>query len=74
MNSSGPSRRDFLRTSGFAAGACLFSAHFPQHAAAVAPPAPGNSLGDYTLRIKASALEIAPKRVASSEREVSPRR
>jgi FtsP/CotA-like multicopper oxidase with cupredoxin domain len=66
MNSSRPSRRDFLHTTGFAAGACLFSAHFPQRAAAVAPPASGNSLADYTLRIKASALEIAPKHVVSA--------
>jgi len=63
MNSCRPSRRDFLRTTGFVAGACLFSPHFPERSAAVAP---GNSLADYTLRIKASALEIAPKRVVSA--------
>jgi FtsP/CotA-like multicopper oxidase with cupredoxin domain len=66
MNSARPSRRDFLRTTGLAAGACLFSTCFPKPAAAGASQAPGNSLADYTLRIKASALEIASKRVVSA--------
>ena len=65
MSSSTPSRRDFLRTTGLAAGSCFLSAHLAQRAATIAHQPPGDSPADYTLRIKGSALEIAPKRIVS---------
>ena len=65
MSSSTPSRRDFLRTTGLAAGSCFLSAHLAQRASTIAHQPPGYPPADYTLRIKASALEIAPKRIVS---------
>ena len=65
MNSSKPSRRDFLRTTGLAAGACLFSPRFPPPVLAIVHQPPGDS-PDYTLHIKTSAFEIAPKRIVSA--------
>ena len=66
MNSSTPSRRDFLRTTGLAAGACLFSPHVPERATAILRQPPDDTQADYTLQIDASALEIAPKRIVSA--------
>ncbi|MGA7276279.1 MAG: multicopper oxidase domain-containing protein [Candidatus Udaeobacter sp.] len=52
-------RRDFLRTAGLATGALLFS---PKHLlAAGAEPA-----ADYTVRIKAAPIEIAPNQILST--------
>jgi FtsP/CotA-like multicopper oxidase with cupredoxin domain len=53
------SRRRFLQASGLAAGAFLLSPENIFAAAADEPP-------DYTLRIKAAAIEIAPKRILSA--------
>jgi FtsP/CotA-like multicopper oxidase with cupredoxin domain len=64
MSKFAASRRDFLRTAGFTAGSCLLSA--PLRAAGIPEPSANNAPADYTLHIKASALEIAPKRIVSA--------
>jgi FtsP/CotA-like multicopper oxidase with cupredoxin domain len=64
MSKFAASRRDFLRTAGFTAGSCLLSA--PLRAAGIPEPSAGDAKADYTLHIKASALEIAPKRIVSA--------
>jgi FtsP/CotA-like multicopper oxidase with cupredoxin domain len=53
------SRRDFLRTTGMAAGAILFA---PQHLLA----AGAEAAADYTVRIKAAPIEIAPDQILST--------
>jgi FtsP/CotA-like multicopper oxidase with cupredoxin domain len=53
---SSPTRRDFLRTAGLISGASVVSRSFPALARPQASP-------DYTLHIKNSAVEIAPKRI-----------
>jgi FtsP/CotA-like multicopper oxidase with cupredoxin domain len=53
------SRREFLRTTGLAAGALLFS---PKHLFA----AGAESAADYTVRIKAAPIEIAPNQILST--------
>lgn len=60
------SRRDFLRTAGLAAGSWLACPRLPNRGEAIAQQAPADSPADYTLRIKASAVEIAPKRIVSA--------
>ena len=70
MNRFAASRRDFLRTAGFTAGSCLLSA--PLRAAGIPEPSAGDAPADYTLHIKASALEIAPKRIAVKTFEGQP--
>ena len=74
MENSGMSRRDFLQSSGLAAGALLIS---PSSAITFHrnPPQPGSSPlspeeesgpADYTIRIKASPIEIAKDRILST--------
>src|SRR5262252_1215161 len=53
------SRRDFLKTTGLAAGALLFS---PKHLFAAGTETPA----DYTVRIKAAPIEIAPNEILST--------
>src|SRR5262245_7656831 len=53
------SRREFLRTTGLAAGALLSS---PKSVFA----AQGETAADYAVRIKASPIEIAPNQILSS--------
>jgi FtsP/CotA-like multicopper oxidase with cupredoxin domain len=54
------SRREFLRTSGLAAGALLFSD--AKHLLAL----DSQSRADYTVRIKAAPIEIAPNQILST--------
>ena len=54
------SRREFLRTSGLAAGALLFSC--PKHLFALETQA----AADYAVHIKAAAIEIAPNQILST--------
>ncbi|HVM75206.1 MAG TPA: multicopper oxidase domain-containing protein [Candidatus Saccharimonadales bacterium] len=56
------SRRDFLRTAGLVTGLALSS---PRRALSLSAPQ-SQSPADYTLRIQASAIEIAPKRIVSA--------
>ena len=58
MDSFFESRRDFLRTTGLATGALLF----PKHLLA----AENEAAADYTLRIKAARIEIAPNQIFST--------
>jgi FtsP/CotA-like multicopper oxidase with cupredoxin domain len=63
------SRRQFLKTTGLAAGAILLSrkaglAQVGMPAGGQTPAAPSSS-ADYTLHIKSSPIEIAPKRIVS---------
>jgi FtsP/CotA-like multicopper oxidase with cupredoxin domain len=53
------SRRDFLKTTGLAAGAVLFS---PKNVFA----AGAESAADYTIRIKVAPIEIAPNQILST--------
>ncbi|HEV2714247.1 MAG TPA: multicopper oxidase domain-containing protein, partial [Terriglobales bacterium] len=53
------SRREFLRTTGLAAGAVLLS---PKHLFA----AGAEAAADYTVRIKAAPIEIAPNQILST--------
>ena len=53
------SRREFLRTTGLAAGALLFSPKYLFAAGAEA-------VADYTVRIKAAPIEIAPDQILST--------
>jgi len=53
------SRRRFLQSTGLAAGALLFS---PKYLLAAQPEAPA----DYTIRIQAAPIEIAPKHILST--------
>ena len=53
------SRREFLRTTGLAAGALLFC---PKNVFAT----DGESAADYTLHIKAAPIEIAPDHILST--------
>ena len=58
MDSFFESWRDFLRTTGLAAGALLFPKHLLT--------AENEAAADYTLRIKAAPIEIAPNRIIST--------
>jgi FtsP/CotA-like multicopper oxidase with cupredoxin domain len=58
MESFFESRRDFLRTTGLAAGALLFPKHLLT--------AENEAAADYTLRIKAARIEIAPNQIFST--------
>jgi FtsP/CotA-like multicopper oxidase with cupredoxin domain len=73
MNSSQPSRRRFLKTTGLAAGSLLLPAKRRSAQAesiaqvgdsGVTPVDSGNA--DYTLHIKNAPIEIAPKRIISA--------
>jgi FtsP/CotA-like multicopper oxidase with cupredoxin domain len=59
MNRVVESRRDFLKTTGLAAGALLFS---PKYLFAAGTETPA----DYTVRIKAAPIEIAPNEILST--------
>lgn len=68
MNNLVGSRRDFLRTTGFAAGSCLLSPAFSTSAATtldIPEQAASDAPVGYILRIRASTIEIAPKRIVS---------
>jgi FtsP/CotA-like multicopper oxidase with cupredoxin domain len=72
MTKDSTSRRNFLKLAGTAAGAGLFGAPLSV-SAMLADPAPqpaspqsGTGPADYTLRIGASPIEIAPKRIMSA--------
>ena len=58
MDSFFESRRDFLRTTGLAAGALLFPKHLLT--------AENEAAADYTLRIEAAQIEIAPNQIFST--------
>jgi len=64
------SRREFLRETAKAGAAAAGTAFLGTKAMAaedgLAVPPPGEGAADYTLRIGASALEIAPKRIVSA--------
>jgi FtsP/CotA-like multicopper oxidase with cupredoxin domain len=76
MKASFESRRQFLQSSGLAAGALLVSpgallsvsnAPPPAESPLTSPLAPvADSAADYTLRIQASPIEIAPNRIISA--------
>src|SRR5437016_5028567 len=70
MGRVGLSRREFLRETARAGTAAAGTAFFGTNAMAagdaVAVQSPGEGVADYTLRIAASAIEIAPKRIVSS--------
>src|SRR2546429_9694112 len=70
MGRVGLSRREFLREMARAGTAAAGTAFFGTNAMAagdaVAVQSPGEGVADYTLRIAASAIEIAPKRIVSS--------
>jgi FtsP/CotA-like multicopper oxidase with cupredoxin domain len=57
MNSTGSSRRGFLKGAGWAAGALALKG---------APPQTESGAPDYTIRIKASPVEIAPNYILST--------
>src|SRR5205809_7640978 len=69
MGRVGLSRREFLRETARAGTAAAGTAFFGTNAMAagdaVAVQSPGEGVADYTLRIAASAIEIAPKRIVS---------
>ena len=72
MNNFGESRRRFLKAAGLAGGTILFSSreNVAQMAAATprresTPAQDESGSADYTLRIKESPIEIAPKRIIS---------
>lgn len=62
------SRRDFLKTAGMVAGSALVrsaGAQLPVSAAQVEGTVPGPGKADYTIRIAATPVEIAPKKIIS---------
>jgi FtsP/CotA-like multicopper oxidase with cupredoxin domain len=73
MNNVAESRRQFLKTAGLATGALLFSAKdnfgraesIPKGSASAAMQADSGA-ADYTIHIKNSPVEIAPKRIISA--------
>jgi FtsP/CotA-like multicopper oxidase with cupredoxin domain len=72
MRKRGRSRRDFLKTSGLAAAALWLPRHVPAESIpssrSTASLHPGDDSGpaDCTLHIKASPIEIAPRRIISA--------
>ncbi|HEY2459155.1 MAG TPA: multicopper oxidase domain-containing protein [Candidatus Acidoferrum sp.] len=71
VNNSAESRRQFLRTTGLAAGTLLvpqkrYFALTESFALGRPMDIPADSPADYTLRIKNSPIEIAPKRIISA--------
>ena len=73
MSKDPTSRRQFLKVAGTAAGAAVFCSGIGLDSAALAPGCaalvssqPETSPPDYTLRIGASPVEIAPKRILST--------
>src|SRR6201998_248259 len=71
MKRFGQNRRKFLKTAGLVAGAAALSPRagflgkLSPTCDVISSPQPGEGNADYTLRIKASAVEIAPKRIVS---------
>jgi FtsP/CotA-like multicopper oxidase with cupredoxin domain len=65
MHKMSRTRREFLRTSAIATGVC-YLAPGSLASAMIPSPSQGNGPADYTLRIQASAVEIAPKRIVSA--------
>lgn len=72
MNNDDKSRRNFLKVAGAASGAAFLGSGVTLSPAALAAwhPGPASSASegaaDYTLRIGAAAIEIAPKRIVST--------
>jgi len=66
MKCSPVSRRAFLQTSGLAAGALLLGKTHSLAATAALDEQASPGSADYTLHIKASPVEIAPKRIVSA--------
>lgn len=66
MKNSPVSRRSFLQTSGLTAGAMLLSETGSPSAAAMWGAQDSSGPADYTLHIKNSPVEIAPKRIISA--------
>lgn len=64
MQNNSPSRRHFLHNASLFAGGTYVSAQFPF--ARAASRLADEASADYTLRIRHSALEIAPKRIVSA--------
>lgn len=62
------SRRDFLKTTGVLTGSALLpSITFPKTAAEAVPgPIQADAAADHTIRIAATPIEIAPKRILSA--------
>jgi FtsP/CotA-like multicopper oxidase with cupredoxin domain len=65
MKNSPVSRRSFLQTTGLATGAMVCHANFLT-AAPIRGHQGGSAAADYTLHIKNSPVEIAPKRIVSA--------
>ncbi len=62
------SRRNFLKTAGIVAGNALVSsavAQLPASAAKAGSASPSSGKADYTIRIAATPLEIAPNKIIS---------
>ena len=68
MNKTSLTRRDFLRATGLVAGASCVSPRsiFGANESAAPLRAADETAADYTIRIRHSALEIAPKRIVSA--------
>jgi FtsP/CotA-like multicopper oxidase with cupredoxin domain len=66
MKKSPVSRRAFLQTAGLTAGAILLPETRSPIAAAMSSSPEGSDPADYTLHIKDSPVEIAPKRIISA--------
>jgi FtsP/CotA-like multicopper oxidase with cupredoxin domain len=66
MKNSPVSRRAFLQTAGLTAGAMLLPETRSPRAAAISSAPEGSDPADYTLHIKNSPVEIAPKRIISA--------
>ncbi len=66
MNKFVRSRRDFLRMGGLASSAWIASPRFAKGALAIPGANQDAVTADYTLQIKASPIEIAPKRIVST--------
>jgi FtsP/CotA-like multicopper oxidase with cupredoxin domain len=73
MSSTGKSRREFLKTTGLTAGALLIPSHQVAAQTAIPPQAENSNAAhgsegpaDYTVRIQASPVEIAPGYILST--------
>ena len=66
MNTWSVSRRRFLKETGTLAGVQLAAASFPLSLSALGLRSQDQTRADYTLHIKTSPIEIAPKRIVSA--------
>ncbi len=66
MNTWSVSRRRFLKETGTLAGVRLAAASFPLSLSALGLRSQDQTRADYTLHIKTSPIEIAPKRIVSA--------